>query len=49
MLRGRHRQRLLAIAAEGVDLTAALAPWLKSVRPPGNLRLHIDVDPYTFL
>jgi primosomal protein N' (replication factor Y) len=49
MLRGRHRQRLLVIAREGVDLTAALAPWLQGVKPKGNLRLHVDVDPYSFL
>jgi primosomal protein N' (replication factor Y) len=49
ILRGRHRQRLLAIAAPDTDLAAALRPWLKGRRLPGSLRLHIDVDPYSFL
>jgi primosomal protein N' (replication factor Y) len=49
ILRGRHRQRLLAIAAPDTDLTAVLRPWLKGRRLPGSLRLHIDVDPYSFL
>jgi primosomal protein N' (replication factor Y) len=49
VLRGRHRQRLLAIAGPEVDLAAALRPWLKGRRLPGSLRLHIDVDPYSFL
>jgi primosomal protein N' (replication factor Y) len=49
VLRGRHRQRLLAIAGPKVDLGAALRPWLKGRRLPGSLRLHIDVDPYSFL
>ena len=49
MLRGRHRQRLLVIAKKDVDLAAALGPWIKSAKPRGNLRLHIDVDPYSFL
>jgi primosomal protein N' (replication factor Y) (superfamily II helicase) len=49
VLRGRHRQRLLAIAAPEVDLAAALRSWLKGRRLPGSLRLHIDVDPYSFL
>lgn len=49
MLRGRHRQRLLAIAKPGVDLTEALRPWLTGRKPRGNLRIHIDVDPYSFL
>lgn len=49
MLRGRYRQRLLVIASEGVDLTDSIAPWVKTANPKGNLRLHVDVDPYSFL
>ena len=49
MLRGRYRQRLLVMAADGVDLTGSIAPWIKNARPRGNLRLHVDVDPYSFL
>ena len=49
MLRGRYRQRLLAVARSGVDLTGSLEPWIRSVKPRGNLRLHVDVDPYSFL
>jgi primosomal protein N' (replication factor Y) len=49
MLRGRFRQRLLAIAKSDVDLTKALKPWIGSMRPKGHLRLHIDIDPYSFL
>jgi primosomal protein N' (replication factor Y) len=49
LLRGRHRQRLLVIAAPGVDLPEALRPWLKSQRLPSSLRLQIDIDPYGFM
>ena len=49
MLRGRYRQRILVIAADGVDLADSLRPWIGSVKPKGNLRLHVDVDPYSFL
>ena len=49
MLRGRHRQRLLVMAKKHVDLTEALRPWIKNVRPRGSLRVQIDVDPYSFL
>ena len=49
MVRGRHRQRLLVMAADGVDLTAILRPWIARIKPRGNLRLQIDVDPYSFL
>ena len=49
LLRGRYRQRLLVIAAPGIDLPAVLRSWLKGRRPPGDLRLQVDVDPYSFL
>jgi primosomal protein N' (replication factor Y) (superfamily II helicase) len=49
LLRGRHRQRLLVIAAPEIDLPGALRPWLAGRRLPGSLRLQIDVDPYGFL
>ena len=49
MLRGRYRQRLLVMAEDHVDLTAALKPWVDKIKPRGNLRVQIDVDPYSFL
>jgi primosomal protein N' (replication factor Y) len=49
LLRGRHRQRLLVIAAPEIDLPSTLRPWLKGRRLPASLRLQIDVDPYSFL
>ena len=49
LLRGRYRQRLLVIAAPEIDLPALLRAWLKGTKLPGNLRLQVDVDPYSFL
>ncbi|MGI9508245.1 MAG: primosomal protein N' [Geminicoccaceae bacterium] len=49
MLRGRYRQRILIMAGQGIDLESNLAPWVRGVKPRGNLRLHVDVDPYSFL
>ena len=49
MLRGRYRQRLLIIARPGVDLAGGVEPWIRGAKPRGNLRLHVDVDPYSFL
>lgn len=49
MLRGRYRQRLLVLAQPEIDLQRDAGPWLRQVKPKGNLRLQIDVDPYTFL
>jgi primosomal protein N' (replication factor Y) len=49
LLRGRYRQRLLVIAAPEIDLPTLLRAWLKGKKLPGNLRLQVDVDPYSFL
>jgi primosomal protein N' (replication factor Y) len=49
LLRGRHRQRILVIARPEIDLPETMRPWLSGAKLPGNLRLQIDVDPYSFL
>jgi primosomal protein N' (replication factor Y) (superfamily II helicase) len=50
IIRGRHRQRLLVKAAPGADLQAYLRAWLERADAPrGSLKLHVDVDPYSFL
>jgi primosomal protein N' (replication factor Y) len=50
IVRGRHRQRLLVKAAREADLQAYLRAWLDSAEHPrGSIKLHVDVDPYSFL
>ena len=49
LVRGRRRKRFLVRADRGVDLSAYMAAWRARVRPPGALRLSIDMDPYSFL
>ena len=49
LLRGRHRRRLLVKARRDVDLQAAVAAWLVSAKTPANVRVQVDVDPYSFL
>jgi primosomal protein N' (replication factor Y) len=49
LVRGRRRKRFLVRADRGVDLQAFLAAWRARVRTPGQIRLSIDVDPYSFL
>jgi primosomal protein N' (replication factor Y) len=50
IVRGRHRWRLLVKAARDVDVQEYLRQWL-AVLPPikGDLRLTVDIDPYSFL
>jgi primosomal protein N' (replication factor Y) len=49
LIRGRRRKRFLIRADRTVDLSAYLATWRARVRPPGAIRVAIDVDPYSFL
>ncbi|WP_426167568.1 primosomal protein N' [Sandarakinorhabdus sp. DWP1-3-1] len=49
MLRGRHRQRLLVQARRTLPLQRVLRDWLGSVAVPTNVRVVIDVDPYSFV
>ena len=49
MLRGRHRWRLLAHARRSADLQGVVAAWLAAVPVPSNVRVGVDVDPYSFV
>ncbi len=49
LVRGRRRKRFLVRADRSVNLQAYLGAWRARVRPPGAIRLTIDVDPYSFL
>ncbi len=50
VIRGRYRYRLLVKAPREADLQAYLRLWLGAVpKAKGDLRLVVDVDPYSFL
>ncbi len=50
VIRGRHRWRLLVKAPRETDVQAYLRAWLAAVPPlKGDLRLTVDIDPYSFL
>jgi primosomal protein N' (replication factor Y) len=49
LLRGNHRQRLLLKAPRNAHVQAALQDWLARVKVPNDVRLTVDVDPYSFL
>ncbi|MFZ4689829.1 MAG: primosomal protein N' [Polymorphobacter sp.] len=49
MLRGRHRQRLLVQARRTLALQRVLRDWLTAVPVGGNVRVVVDVDPYSFV
>lgn len=47
-IRGRHRVRLLVRVSKTVMLQGALREWVGSVRPMGDTRIAVDVDPQSF-
>ena len=49
ILRGRHRRRLLLKAAKQTNLQAYIRHWLGSLKLPNQVRVQVDIDPYSFL
>ncbi|MFN8702291.1 MAG: primosomal protein N' [Rhodospirillales bacterium] len=49
ILRGRHRRRLLVKTRRDANLQAIVADWLAQTKLPNNVRLQLDIDPYSFL
>lgn len=47
-VRGRHRVRLLVKAEKTAPIQKALAQWVGQVKPKGDLRLSVDIDPQSF-
>ncbi len=50
VVRGRHRWRLLVKAPRELDVQGYVRAWLDALpKPPADLRLTVDIDPYSFL
>jgi primosomal protein N' (replication factor Y) len=49
MLRGRHRRRFLIKCRRETAPQPFLRAWLRGLKWPGDLKLQIDIDPYSFL
>jgi primosomal protein N' (replication factor Y) (superfamily II helicase) len=50
IVRGRYRWRLLVKAARDIDIQSYLREWQAELPEiKGDLRLSIDIDPYSFL
>ena len=49
VLRGRHRRRLLVKAGKAVNVQSLVRPWVSAIKTPGNIRISVDVDPYSFM
>ncbi|MDE0059563.1 MAG: hypothetical protein OXP07_15700, partial [Defluviicoccus sp.] len=49
LIRGRHRRRFLVKAPLGLRVQPAIERWLRQVPTGRGVRVHVDIDPYTFL
>lgn len=49
MLRGKYRYRLLLKTLKTINIQDILKKWLRMVNVPSNVRVEVDVDPYSFM
>ena len=49
LLRGRYRRRLLLKTGRDISVQKVLRDWLAAVEIPRQVRLQVDIDPYSFL
>ncbi len=49
VLRGRHRRRFLVKSSRNIDLSAYMSAWVARLKLPPQVRLSVDIDPYSFL
>lgn len=49
LLRGKHRMRLMVQADRQVALSAVIREWLAGLNIPRNVKIVVDIDPYSFL
>ncbi len=50
IIRSRYRYRILVKASREIDLSGYMRAWRRDLpKPGGDLRMAIDIDPYSFL
>ena len=49
MLRGKFRYRLLLKTLRNINIQLILKKWLGMLNIPANVRVEVDVDPYSFM
>ncbi len=49
LLRGRYRYRLLLKTAKSVNIQEIVQKWLKMVKVKSNVRIDVDINPYSFM
>lgn len=49
LLRGRYRYRLLLKTAKNINIQEVLKRWLGMVKIKSNVRVDVDINPYSFM
>ena len=49
MLRNKYRYRLLLKTSKNIKIQEVVKEWLRRVQAPTNVRIEVDVDPYSFM
>lgn len=49
LLRGRYRYRLLLKTAKNINIQEILKKWIAMVKVKSNVRIDIDINPYSFM
>ena len=49
VIRGRWRRRFLVQADRSVDMSAFMRAWTERFKTPSNVRVTVDIEPYSFL
>ena len=48
MLREKYRYRLLLKTAKNINIQEVIRQWMRRVKVPSNIRVEVDIDPYSF-
>jgi len=49
MLRNKYRYRLLLKTARNIPIQQLIKEWLSKITIPSNVRVSVDIDPYSFM
>lgn len=49
LLRGKYRYRILVKSQKEIALQKIISQWLKPFKPPKNVTVRVDIDPYSFM
>ena len=49
MLRGKFRYRLLLKTLKTINIQNAVKNWLSNIDFPSNIKVEVDIDPYSFM